>query len=126
MCRLTTCDTATSCTTVCAAKTMNVRDLTSVIIQTLLNLANPTGSTVTQVYNYIVANLPEVTTTETDVSNALVHGCKRGVFFKRFLAPTDEPTFLVIANMNRFNPLNVAYYRPPCQPNGFWSATISS
>lgn len=112
----------------CPARCDNVLvscdDALSVIIQAILDLAQPQGSLATDIaarVNVICGG----TITDAQFANALNFGVSRGALFRRIAAEGTEPTFLVNGYMFKLNPQNTKYMRFPCSSTAFWVNTGS-
>lgn len=89
-------------------------DVTEACIQTILNLALPSGATVTEVATAIAAS-PGCDFTEDEVSVALRVGAKTGVFCKTCVAGEGEWRYMVNAFMVQLGGVrNKVYNRDGC------------
>jgi len=108
------------------ANFLNCNDLTSAIIQAILNLKGSAGSEADDIFDEVQNICPGIVTSLADVQAALDTGCSRGIFFRSRTAVGATPTFMVMAYMARYNPPNKVYARYPCQTNGFFKCGVPS
>jgi hypothetical protein len=89
----------------CTDRQLNCNDPNSVLIYTLLSLANPNGSTLYEIAQRIPFVCPYVSWTTQELNTNL------RVAFKRGIITTVHPnTFAVNAGMVRVNPSNKKYF----------------
>jgi hypothetical protein len=113
--------TAQACASLYGIHSVVCDDLTSVIIQAILNLKGEAGSDAAAILAEIPNVCAGVTATLDEVETALSKGARKGTF--RRIIPTvgATPTFMVNAYANLFNPaINNVYARYPIQCNSFF------
>jgi hypothetical protein len=95
-------------------------DPTAGVIQVILDLAQTSGSTSQQIFDRLPLVCPSIVLSLSQIETVLKNGTSRGVFFKQVPTIISDPTYLIIANMVKFNVANRVYYRPPCQTDSFY------
>jgi len=105
----------------CQFAPLNCLEPTSIVIQTILDLREPQGSSAQDIFQRASAVCPSTPLTLTDVENVLNAGAKRGVF--RRIIPTvgATPTYMILARMALFNYQNRRLNRFPCMFGSFWA-----
>ena len=109
------------CQKPCEVVRLNCSDLFSMIIQAILDLAQPTGSTAEAITAQAAILCPTDPPTLAEVERSLTLGARRGLFRRLIATVGATPTYMVLARMGLFNPLNAPYQRFPCQFNNFWN-----
>lgn len=99
---------------------LNCDDLVSIIIQSILNLAIPTGASVDDILDYIPTICPNTLVTFDSVSTAVNFAAKRGILFRRIASAGATPTYMINAYMVNRNVQNKSYVRYPCQSDNFF------
>ncbi len=108
------------CPNPCAAAPLNCQDAISIAIQAILDLAQPNGSSASDIFVQGLAVCPDSGLTQLQIEDALATGARRGIFFRSIAAPQAIPTYMVIARMPLFNYQNKRYNRYPCSRGSFW------
>lgn len=112
------------CTEACPSFTNSCTDLTSIVIQAILNLGEASGSLATDIWAEVDSLCSTEAFSQTEVDTALSDGAREGRFRRIFASSSDTPTFMVNARMSDFNyAANSSYNRLPCQTDSFWSAS---
>jgi len=102
----------------CQPATLDCTDPFSAVIEAILRLDEPNGSTILEIEPLALSLCPALTA--ADVAEALTAGAKRGIF-RRIIPTADvEPSYMINANMASLNPKNAKYVRPCCQAGGFY------
>lgn len=112
--------TGQPCPTSCTHTQVSCNDILSVAVQAILNINSVGGSTVNDIYSQVLQICDDQSITIDDVSIALMVGAQRGIFFRKIIDTTTEPTFMINSNMVGVNPRNAKYMRWPCQNNNFF------
>jgi hypothetical protein len=89
----------------CTDRQVNCNDPNSVLIYTLLSLANPYGSTADEIAQRIPVVCPSVSWTTTELNKNIRAAFRRGV-----ITTVYPDTYAVNAGMVRVNPSNKNYF----------------
>lgn len=106
------------CPNPCAQVQVSCDNALSVIIQSILNLAQPNGSDELSIFEETLNLCP--TMTDIVFQQAIAKGASRGVLYRRFASADTEPTYMINANMFMFNPKNMPLMRFPCAQDSFF------
>jgi hypothetical protein len=112
---------AAACAALAGVHSLDCGSITSIIIQAILNLANPAGSTDVEIFNYIPVICPAAPYSQTDVTNAINNAARKGILFRAIATVGATPTYLVNAYMKNFNYQNRVYSRYPQQCGSFFN-----
>lgn len=112
-----------NCATCGSNGQMSCTDVMSVIIQAILDLGGTYGSTKAAIFDYLPQLCPDLVITEDSLLVVLNRGAREGSLRRVILTVNAEPTYMVNAYSNLFNPAtNSKYSRYPCQSNSFFKA----
>lgn len=89
----------------CLNRQVNCSDPNSVLLFTLLSLANPNGSTSAEIGSQISVVCPTVSWTSTELDAYILAAFRRGL-----ITTVDPGTYAVNSAMVRINPSNKNYY----------------
>jgi len=110
-----------NCATCGSNGQMSCSDVTSVVIQAILDLAGTYGSTQTEIFDYLPVLCPDLVITEEELAVVIARAARQGSLRRVILTVDAEPTFMVNAYSNLFNPaVNSKYSRYPCQSNSYF------
>ncbi len=110
------------CPVNCAQVRVSCSDAISVVIQSILNLAQTHGSLAIDITSESKVICPDIT--DNAVLTALNTGCSKGIFTRYYATRNVEPTFMVNAYMTNLNYQNCPYNRPPCRPGSFFNSSV--
>lgn len=111
----------TVCPNPCTTATLDCSDLLTILIQAILDLAEPNGSSNTSIFERSQVICPDTTITQSDIDTAIATAAKRGILYRRIATSGADPTFLVNGRMAELNVQNKRYNRLPCQYNSFYT-----
>lgn len=112
-----------ACAGLAGVHSLNCNDLTSIVIQAILDLKIPAGATTLEIFNYVPLICPNTIVTLADIETTVALGARRGTFSRVVPFVGAEPTFLINAYMARLNVQNAIYSRNPSQGCNFFSCS---
>jgi hypothetical protein len=97
----------------CSNFSVDCSDPNSVLIHTILSLANPNGVTSQQIHSHVSYICPQLSWTYDDLQTYLNNALRRGVIltiYQENQSNTLAPLYAVNAGMARINPSNRKYF----------------
>jgi hypothetical protein len=89
----------------CTVPSIDCNDPNSVLIHTILSLANPTGSTLDEIIQRIPVVCPTITWSQKQLETNITVALRRGIVITYY-----PDTYAVNAGMVRANPANRSYF----------------
>lgn len=113
---------STTCPNPCTTATLDCSDLLTIVIQSILDLAETNGSTSTSIFTQAQVICPDTEITQDDIDTSITTAAKRGIIFRRIDLEGATPTYMVNGRMAELNVQNKRYNRLPCQTNSYYSS----